>query len=165
MYNENTLGTVEIKNNKAALHYTRMLSQPPKKVWEALTMPEHLTKWFNLTDAKVEEGPNGSIDFSAGSFRMTGNILSWQPEKMLEYEFNQQPSGFKTVMHWELNPADGGTALMFTHSGLDSTVNFAAGAHVVLENLDRYLSGKDMVDFNTEIEKARPYYAEWEAKS
>ena len=44
--NDADLGTLEQRDDKWTITFTRQLPHPPEKVWRAVTEPEHLAVWF-----------------------------------------------------------------------------------------------------------------------
>ena len=66
------------------------LDAPPEEVWQALTDPEVLTRWFPL-EAKVEPGPGGSIFLGWGpEIQGASGIQVWEPGKRLKVAWFEQ---------------------------------------------------------------------------
>src|SRR2546426_10009753 len=92
------VGKVSFAHANAILTFQRRLPHPPEAVWEAITDPKQLSKWYMMR-ASVDRRAGGSIDFSGGpgDFHVTGRILRWDPPFVLEYE-------------WKIGPRPGMTA-------------------------------------------------------
>ena len=54
-------GRVEITGDRAALHFERVYPQTPEQVWDALTDPAQLAKWY-MTDATIDGRVGGSAE-------------------------------------------------------------------------------------------------------
>src|SRR4030095_10010884 len=114
-------GQVIFEGSTATLVFKRYLAHSPETVWSALTDPEQLGEWF-MTTARIEGRQGGAVDLISGisRFHVTGSILEWDPPKLYEYEWNVEPrtelpTGERSVVRWELTPAQGGTMLTLTH--------------------------------------------------
>src|SRR5437867_263911 len=101
-------GTLTFEGDYATLTFERRIRHPVKLVWEAITEPEHLARWY-LTKARVEAREGGSIEYLTGpaQVRVTGKILIWEPPRVFEHEWNVEPrkdlpTGEKTIVRWEL---------------------------------------------------------------
>ena len=162
-------GTLTIEGDYATLTFERRIRHPVERVWEAITEPEHLARWY-LTKARIEGREGGSIDYLTGPARVhvTGKILIWEPPRVFEHEWNtgprkDLPTGEKTIVRWELNPEGDGTLLRFTHRRLtrQTATVFAGGMHGFLDRLENQLDGVPLVDWGTRISEVRPNYPQW----
>jgi uncharacterized protein YndB with AHSA1/START domain len=112
------------------------IAAPPERVFQAITRPEELRRWFsNITcPARVWEmdaRPGGCWRFATDisknplngvtQFRATGEITEIDPPRLLVYtwhaNWHDDPS-LATVVRWELSAKDGGTFVRVTHSNL-----------------------------------------------
>lgn len=81
------------------------LNASPEQVWNALTNPTELIKWFPL-EARVTPGLGGKVFVSWGpEFEGEGEIIAWQPGKRFAWknvfgtvEFLIESRGGKTVL-------------------------------------------------------------------
>jgi uncharacterized protein YndB with AHSA1/START domain len=141
--------------------------QSPQKVWEAITDPKAFGSWYNA-EVRIEPHLGGKFEVDSGPFTWHGSITAWKPESMFGYEHNHapheaMPKGAQTQVRWELQPEGEGTRLTFTQAGLDSTVGFAAGTHVVIDRLVAYVGGEEMPDFGAYYSEVEPKYEAWTA--
>jgi uncharacterized protein YndB with AHSA1/START domain len=104
------------------------LSDPPEKVWRALTEPEILARWLMPNDIKAEVGhrfnfrtqPIGDWDGVVEC-----EVLECDPPRRLSYSWRggsrdlaKYGQYLDTVATWTLTPtASGGTSLRLEHSG------------------------------------------------
>lgn len=162
-------GTLTFDGDVATLAFERRLRHPVQVVWEAITEPEHLARWY-MTRARLEGREGGSIEFVTGlaQVRATGKILTWDPPRVFEHEWNVEPrkdlsKGEKTIMRWELAPEGDGTLLRFTHRRLtrQTAIVFAGGMHGFLDRLENDLDGVPLVDWITRINEVRTNYPQW----
>ena len=142
-------GTLTFEGDYATLTFERRLRHRVERVWEAITEPEHLARWY-LTKARIEAREGGSIEYLTGpaQVHVTGKILIWEPPRVFEHEWNVEPrkdlpTGEKTIVRWELTHEGDGTVLRFTHRRLtrQTAVVFAGGMHGFLDRLEDQLDG------------------------
>lgn len=162
-------GTLTFEGDYATLTFERRISHPVQVVWEALTEPEHLARWY-LTKAHLDTRVGGSIDYWTGpaQLHVTGKILIWEPSRVFEHEWNVEPQkdlpkGEKTIVRWELTPDGEGTLLRFTHRRLtrQTAIVFAGGMHAFLDRLENELDGAPLADWGTRIDEVRSNYPQW----
>jgi uncharacterized protein YndB with AHSA1/START domain len=168
MKSSSSQGEVEIKDGSASVRFTRFLPHPPSEVWKAITDSDQVNQWY-AGKAKIDGRPGGKVEVVVGPFHWKGKILVWDPPKVFEYEYNQEPSpempnGAETLIRWELIPEDDGTKLLFTHSRLKSTIGFVPGSHVVLDRLSALLDGKEIPDFGQRYGEVESLYPQWSAE-
>src|SRR3989441_4324514 len=85
-------GTLTFEGDYATISFERRIRHPIQVVWEALTESEHLARWY-MTRAHLEAREGGSIDYWSGpaQYHVTGKILTWQPPRVFEHEWNVEP--------------------------------------------------------------------------
>lgn len=158
------LGTVRRDGDKVALRYERRLAHAPEVVWSALTESASLRHWFpadivgeRATGATVQlpfwpEGAQASmetleqegIDTSAmdPSEVLPGEIRAFEPPRLFELIWGN-PEGEADVLRFELEPAEGGTRLVFTtwpgEPGPLGHAGTAAGWHACVDALESLL--------------------------
>jgi uncharacterized protein YndB with AHSA1/START domain len=162
-------GEVALDGDFGELRFVRTLAHPPEAVWAALTDPAQLRKWF-MTKATIDGRPGGSVDMVSGpaSFHWTGRILTWDPPRVYEYEWNadprpELPRGEKTVVRWELAPTSGGTKLTLTHRRITkpTALGFAPGTHAFLDRLAAQLAGESLPDWMGRYDAVKHAYPAW----
>ena len=94
----------------------------------ALADAAELRQWF-LTTATIDGCLGGAVDIG---IHATGEILAWNPSRVLEHEWNVDPrpeltKGKRSVIRWKLASSGGGTLLTLTHRCLtkDTALGFA----------------------------------------
>jgi uncharacterized protein YndB with AHSA1/START domain len=162
-------GTLTFEGDHATLAFERRIRHPVQVVWEAVTEPEHLARWY-LTKARLEAHEGGRIDYLTGpaQVHVTGKVLVWDPPRVFEHEWNVEPrkdlpTGEKTIVRWELTPEGDGTLLRFTHRRLtrQTATVFAGGMHGFLDRLENELDGVPLADWFTRINEVRANYPPW----
>ena len=91
---------------KRTLEKTIELAASPEQVWNALTDPKELVKWFPL-EARVTPGVGGKFFISWGpDCEGETEIITWEPGKRIAYkdpfatvEFTIESRGGKTLLH------------------------------------------------------------------
>jgi uncharacterized protein YndB with AHSA1/START domain len=167
--NTTDAGQVIIEGDHATLAFTRRLRHAPARVWEALTDPAQLKQWY-MTVATIDPRAGGSVDMVSGTarFHWTGKILTWDPPRVYEYEWNcdprtELPAGEKTIVRWELVPDGDGTVLTLTHRKLTkgTALGFAPGTHAFLDRLEAQLANESLPDWMGRYAAVKDRYPAW----
>jgi uncharacterized protein YndB with AHSA1/START domain len=163
-------GRATLDGDKATLKFERFLEHSPEHVWEAIATPEGLKEWLMCVEAKVEGNVGGTIELVSGPprYRSTGKILSWDPPRLLEYEWKvapvpEMPEGEDAIFRYELVPENGATRLFVTYRNLTkrSAPGFLPGVHAFLDRLEAQLDGRALPDWMARFSEVRPEYPAW----
>lgn len=102
------------------LRKTIFLDAPRQMVWDYLTKPEHLAKWFHRPKAPLAAGQKMEMfGTSTGDRLMWGEVREVRAPDYLEYTFTIAPMGDAvSTVKWTLDDVPGGTRLRLEHSGL-----------------------------------------------
>jgi uncharacterized protein YndB with AHSA1/START domain len=156
--------SLKVEGDRATIVLRRFLRHPPSVVWDALTDPDQVREWF-MTAARHEGRAGGTVDLVTGPTHVhaTGRILAWDPPRLYEYEWNVAPEedhqfgGERSVVRWELTPAEGGTLLVVSHRDLTKGTAkvFNLGMQVFLERLEAQLDGRPLPDWEARIREIR----------
>jgi uncharacterized protein YndB with AHSA1/START domain len=146
------MATLAITPDQDAIVAELFIAAPPARVFEALTDPAQMPKWwgqhdvYRITEATADLRPGGkwsSVGAAAdgSSFRVDGEYVEVDPPRLLVHTWN--PSWghpVKTVVRWELAPtsvhglhpngphkAGTGTLLKLRHEGFSGAPEVAAG--------------------------------------
>lgn len=107
-------GTAEKRDDGTyLLRFERHFDHPIEKVWDAITQPEHLTKWIAGDDAIVDLRVGGRVYFS-GHGGIEATVLDCDPPRVISYEWKTSEWDGGPI-RWELSPDGDGTRLTFTH--------------------------------------------------
>jgi uncharacterized protein YndB with AHSA1/START domain len=141
-YQAGAAANAEIGNKEGdrwTLVLIRELHHPPEKVWRALTDPAHLREWapFDADRSLGAAGPMKLATVGMPTPHVTESAVTRaEAPRLLEY------SWVGNALRWELEPRDGGTRLTLRHTVDRGFVSMgAAGWHVCLDVLDRFLAG------------------------
>jgi uncharacterized protein YndB with AHSA1/START domain len=116
---------------------TLTLPAPIERVWEALTDPVELSKWFG-TEAEVDLRPGGAAAFGwPGEGRFHAVVTEVDPPRRFAYRWAMDrdtpvDDGISTLVTFTLEQADEGTRLTLVESGFASLPE---------EIRDRHLAG------------------------
>ena len=117
----------------------RELDHPPARVWLALTEPEHLREWapFDADRTLDTAGPVKLATVGTPTPQVSEtNIKRADAPRLLEYSWGGND------IRWELEPLAKGTRLTLWHNIDRRFIAMgAAGWHICLDVLDRFLSG------------------------
>jgi uncharacterized protein YndB with AHSA1/START domain len=90
------------------------------QVWEYLTKPEFIEKWFHTPKSELKQGEDFAMyGRDSGEKMIWGKVIDASPFDRLEYTFTIAPMGdaISTVV-WTLQEVAGVTRLSLEHSGL-----------------------------------------------
>ena len=104
-----------------------------RKVWRALTEPEHLKKWFP-SDIEGERAAGAKLRFvfrEGEGPTMDGEMLAFDPPSLMEMRWGDE------ILRFELRPEGDGSVLEFTNifDELGKAARDAAGWHACLDLL------------------------------
>jgi uncharacterized protein YndB with AHSA1/START domain len=165
-------GDVAHDGDFSTLTFRRVFRHTPENVWAAIATPEGLREWLLCTHTSIEGRVGGRIELvsGAGQYHSTGAILTWDPPRVLEYEWNiapvpEMPRGERAVFRFELTPQGRETHLLVTYSRItrQTARGFLPGLHVFLDRLEAQLDGAPLPDFLTRFGEVRETYPEWSA--
>ncbi|WP_299042887.1 SRPBCC domain-containing protein [uncultured Tateyamaria sp.] len=102
------------------LQKTIFLKAPRQLVWEYLTQPEHLAKWFHAPKTPMAEGQALEMfGTTSGDLLIWGTVVKADAPDYLEYTFTVGPMGDAvSTVKWTLSDVPGGTQLSLVHEGL-----------------------------------------------
>ena len=130
---------VQKEGDRWTLVLVRDLRHPPARVWEALTDPAQLKEWspFDADRNLASVGPARLTTVGAPGPQVSEvTVTRADAPKVLEYDW------WGRSMRWELEPHGGGTRLTLWHAIDPGYISWgAAGWHIGLDVLDRFLSG------------------------
>jgi uncharacterized protein YndB with AHSA1/START domain len=125
---------------------------PIEKVWEALTTPEVIKRWFfgvdTLTDWRVGTPIIHKGDYQGRTYEDRGTILEIEPPRLLVHSHWSPVSGRPDVpenyerVSWQLSERDDGTELTIQESNLpseDAKATSEQSWRIVLRNLKELL--------------------------
>ena len=113
---------------------TIILAAPREKVWEYLTQPELLAKWFHAPKAAITEGQKLEMfGVKSGDKLIWGDVRQARAPEYLEYTFTVGPMGDAvSVVKWTLESVDAGTKLTLVHEGMPAGAE-AAGLLMAID--------------------------------
>ncbi|WP_061291561.1 SRPBCC family protein [Herbidospora cretacea] len=118
------------------LVFTRDLSHPPEKVWDALTEPGRLKEWAPFEPSR-DLGEPGEATLVMDGAGTDETVTKADRPHLLEYTWGGD------LLRWELEPTETGTRLRLSHTmpGPEWAARNAAGWHVCLDTADLLLAG------------------------
>lgn len=132
----------EIGEHTATLIFTRTLRHTAERVWRALIEPTEQLEWMPFVADRPLEGLGPAklrmTDGSMDAVMLEGEVLKSEHARLLVYRWGND------LLSWELSSKDGHTILTLRHTTMtpDRISSFAAGWHVCIAVLDRFLEGR-----------------------
>jgi uncharacterized protein YndB with AHSA1/START domain len=138
--------SLRVVDGRNVLEMRRRLAHPRAVVWRAITEPEQMRHWFPAALAEFDLVVGGKVRYvfeahggegADGGDGGDGEVTAVDPPRLIEYTWNG------SILRWELEPADGGTLLVFTHVFDDrpGAASFAAGWDSCVAALRALLDG------------------------
>ena len=133
----------------------RRFNAPPDRVFEFVTRPEHLVKWWGPEGMTI---PEGDLDFTrqgawwsvmanddGGRYKVSGEVVLIDPPKAVEFTWawhdDDDARGHESRVRLEVGGADeGGTLFKVIHTGLpdeESAINHKGGWNSSLNKLEQ----------------------------
>jgi uncharacterized protein YndB with AHSA1/START domain len=138
------------------VRFVRRLSHPVDRVWQALTDPAELRKWWGETELDLVAGGRFALrwrntDQEGDVATLDGTIDKVDPPRLLEItaawgSTGSDDPGAATTLTWELEPEGDHTILRFTNtvSAPADDLSTAAGWHLHLDALATVLAGGEV---------------------
>jgi uncharacterized protein YndB with AHSA1/START domain len=163
-------GTLVEDGSYATLTFRRSYRHTPEHVWEAIATPEGLREWLLCSHASIDARAGGRIELVSGppAYHSTGEILVWDPPRVLEYEWNvapvpEMPQGERAIFRYELRDTSGGTELLVTYRRItrEAARGFLPGLHAFLDRLEAQLERQPLPDWLARFGELRVEYPDW----
>ncbi|MFO0594598.1 MAG: SRPBCC domain-containing protein [Myxococcaceae bacterium] len=158
------------RDGSATLTFLRAYRHRPEHVWQAISTPEGLREWLLCSSAKIEPRVGGRVELVSGPahYRSQGQVLAWDPPRVLEYEWNvepvpEMPRGERATFRYELTWDGAVTRLVVVYRRLTPSTarGFVVGVHAFLERLEAQLDARPLPGFSPLFEALRANYPEW----
>jgi uncharacterized protein YndB with AHSA1/START domain len=122
------------KDGRTALTMRRRLAHPPTQVWQALTDPEVVGRWFPAEPhMELREGGRIRFVFRHGEAEQgEGVITDLDESRLLAYVWSRDH------LRWEIEPESLGSVLTLTHTFADrpAAASYAAGWETSIAAID-----------------------------
>ena len=154
------MGTLRADASRRAVRFERSFAAAPEEVWSALTESDRVERW--LAPAVLEPRRGGLVEIVFDEEQtVTGVVLTWEPPRLLEYEW-RFPGEPESIVRFALSPQVGGTLLVLDHRllGSEHATGYAAGWHAHLDRLDDLLSGRPCQSWDERFSALLPHYRE-----
>jgi uncharacterized protein YndB with AHSA1/START domain len=104
----------------AAIVKELTIETAPQRVWDALTQPDELARWWtNDLNVTPEVGSLAEFRFSQGTFLVQFKVAELDRDEKVRWLSRQGPAPHweGTSVTWQLTPVHNGTKVVFTHEG------------------------------------------------
>lgn len=104
-----------------------VVAAPAERLWEVLTRPEHIGRWFEGMDVELDLRPGGTMVLTSQEFGKFQAIVDQvEPPRLLAYRWARHPDtpvseGTATRVEFTLTPQGDGTRVRVAESGFAST--------------------------------------------
>lgn len=132
-----------------------VVAAPAERLWEVLTRPEHIGRWFEAMNVELDLRPGGAMVLASQEFgKFHAVVERVEPPRRFAFRWARHPDtpvaeGTATLVEFTLEPEGAGTRVRVVESGFAATdavkVDQARHAEAnsqgwrqVLESLRRY---------------------------
>jgi uncharacterized protein YndB with AHSA1/START domain len=152
------------------LTFKRSYRHTIEHVWDAVATADGVRGWLLCEQASIDGHAGGRIEMISGPARYhsSGNILTWEPPRIFEYEWNvapvpEMPHGERAVFRYELSADGDWTHLVVTirHLTRATAGGFLPGMHAFLDRLEAELDGGALPEWIRRFEELHGEYQEW----
>lgn len=104
-----------------------VVAAPAERLWELLTRPEHIGRWFEGMEPEVDLRPGGAMVLSSQEFGKFHAIVDKvEPPRLFAYRWARHPDtpvaeGTATLVEFTLTPEGDGTRVRVVESGFAMT--------------------------------------------
>jgi uncharacterized protein YndB with AHSA1/START domain len=104
-----------------------VVAAPAERLWEVLTRPEHIGRWFEGMDVEVDLRPGGAMVLANQEFgKFHATVEQVEPPRRFAYRWARHPDtpvtqGTATLVEFTLIPEGNGTRVRVVESGFTST--------------------------------------------
>jgi uncharacterized protein YndB with AHSA1/START domain len=104
-----------------------VVAAPAERLWEVLTRPEHIGRWFMGMEPEVDLRPGGAMVLSSQEFGKFHAIVDRvEPPRLFAYRWARHPDtpvaeGTATSVEFTLTPEGDGTRVRVVESGFAMT--------------------------------------------
>jgi uncharacterized protein YndB with AHSA1/START domain len=161
-------GSYATIGEQPTLSFERRVSHPVERVWRAITEPAELEHWFPSKVVVDELTTGAELSFAFedmpldAPLTMTGRVTDLDPPRVFGFYWGEDH------LRFELEPIDGGSgcALRLTVQlgTLEKAARDAAGWHVCLDRLQRFVGGDDGPAVTGDSGDWRALYEEYERR-
>jgi uncharacterized protein YndB with AHSA1/START domain len=104
-----------------------VVAAPTERLWEVLTRPEHIGRWFEGMEPEVDLRPGGTMVLTSQEFgKIHGIVDKVEPPRLFAYRWARHPDtpvteGTATLVEFTLTPEGNGTRVRLVESGFSRT--------------------------------------------
>jgi uncharacterized protein YndB with AHSA1/START domain len=104
-----------------------VVAAPAERLWEVLTRPEHIGRWFEGMELDVDLRPGGAMVLTSQEFgKIHGIVDKVEPPRLFAYRWARHPDtpvteSTATLVEFTLTPEGTGTRVRLVESGFSRT--------------------------------------------
>lgn len=141
----------------ASVTFTRHHDTDAADLWDAVTNPARLARWFAVVDGDLREGGTFVIHFDDADTPSCRIITCDAPQ---HFSWLWPHGTATTLVEVEVAAEGSGSRLRLVHSRLTDTSapEYGAGWHAYMSALEAHLEGRDSGDWWEEFDSTRAAY-------
>ena len=146
----------ETAGGTAAVSFDHAYPTAPGELWDAVTDPQQLERWFARVEGELREGGHFTIHFDNGDAPRC-HVFEYAPQRQFAFEW---PAPNETLVTVTVMPDGKGSRLRLRHENLTRTTapRFAAGWDAYLHALADHLSGRPRGDWEASFDAVKGGY-------
>lgn len=150
------LGVLRDTPDGASVSFDRAFKTDPNDLWDAVTDPARLERWFAKVDGELTERGHFTIHFDDGDVPRC-HLIECNPKRQFAFEW---PQATETLVTVTVLPDGKHSRLELRHDRLTKTSapEYAAGWDAYFHTLADYLAGKEGGDWWAKFNETKAAY-------
>ena len=118
--------------SRNGIHFEKVFSHPPERVWQALTDPNALSQWLLPTTFKPKRGHRfhfTRLSEKGVRVKTRCQVVELEAPRRLAYTWQAEDEQTPTLVTWTLEAVPEGTCLRLEHIGLETSRAISIGSN------------------------------------
>ncbi|NED94713.1 SRPBCC family protein [Phytoactinopolyspora alkaliphila] len=154
-------GELRLDGERLAVRIERRYVATTREVWDAISTPERLRRWFAEVSGDLRQGGEFGVVFGEGDDNVShGRVIDCQPPSRLEVTWSFGAGADDSILVAELASEDEHTILTLDHRGIPTDqIGYGAGWEAYLDRLDAHMGGGQLGDWWEATSRLIPAYS------
>jgi uncharacterized protein YndB with AHSA1/START domain len=141
-------GTLGVSSGRTVIRIELVTAAATDDVWAAVTESQRLAAWYGTVEGELRVGGSYHALLFPSGWDGTGKVVECDPGRRFLVE-SAEPGQQPVTDELELTPEDGGfSRVVLTKRGAprEMIAAYGVGTQLHLENLEAYLTGRELVE-------------------
>jgi uncharacterized protein YndB with AHSA1/START domain len=154
-------GELRLDGDRLAVRLERRYVATTQEIWDAISTPERLRRWFAEVSGDLRQGGEFLVVFGEGDDNLSrGRVIDCQPLSRLEVTWSFGAGADDSILVAELASDEEHTILTIDHRRIPADqVGYGAGWEAYLGRLDAHVGGGRLEDWWETTSRLLPAYS------